>query len=71
MVFQSPKDWDDNKIIAAGTYTANNGKENGIIKSEIYEGVEVMIFINDDEVGTIFPNNMKQPKGDEWEYARD
>lgn len=66
-----PKEWDDDKILLSGTYTANTGIGEGIIKSGIYDGVEVVVFINGGEVGTICPNNMKQPKGDEWEYARD
>ncbi len=66
-----PKDWDDDKILLAGTYVANKGTGNDIIKTAIYDNVEVVTFINDNEVGTICPNNMKQPKGDEWENARD
>lgn len=66
-----PKDWDDDKIMAAGTYAANFGKGDDIMKKAVFEGVEVSVFINDDQIGTIFPNNMRQPKGDEWENARD
>ncbi|MBE6845045.1 MAG: hypothetical protein E7508_04930 [Ruminococcus sp.] len=66
-----PENWDDDKILLAGTYTANNGAENGITKSGIYEDVEIIVFMNNEDVGTICPNNMKQPKGDEWENARD
>lgn len=66
-----PKDWDDNKILLAGTYTANFGTGNDIIKKAVFDDVEVVIFLNDSQVGTICPNNMRQPKGDEWENARD
>lgn len=66
-----PKDWDDDKIMLAGTYTANFEKGNDISKIAVFENVEVVVYINDGNVGTICPNNMKQPKGDEWENARD
>ena len=66
-----PRDWDDDKIMSAGTYAANFGKGNDITKTAVYEGVEVVVYINDGQVGTICPNNMRQPKGDEWENARD
>lgn len=66
-----PKDWNDDKILLAGTYTANNGNGNNINRLCVYDNVEIVVFINDGQVGTICPNNMKQPKGDEWESARD
>lgn len=66
-----PKDWDDDKIMAAGTYAANFGKGDDITKKAVFENVEVVVFLNDDQVGTICPNNMRQPKGDGWENARD
>lgn len=66
-----PKDWNDDKIMKAGTYTANLGNGNDIMKTAIFENVEVGVYLNDGQVGTIFPNNMRQPKGDGWENARD
>lgn len=66
-----PKDWNDDKILLAGTYAANFGTGNDITKTAVFNDVEVVIFLNDSQVGTICPNNMKQPKGDEWENARD
>ncbi len=66
-----PENWDDDKILLAGTYTANTGTGEGITRFAVYDGVEVVVFLNDNQVGTICPNNMKQPKGDEWENARD
>lgn len=66
-----PKDWGDDKIMIAGTYTANFGKGNDVMKTAIFEDVEVVVYLNDGQIGTICPNNMKQPKGDEWENARD
>ena len=66
-----PENWDDNKIMLAGTYAANAGSGEGVTRIGIYDGVEIVVFINDGEIGTICPNNMRQPKGDEWENARD
>lgn len=66
-----PKNWDDDKIMAAGTYAANFGKGNDIMKKAVFEGIEVVVYVNDGQVGTICPNNMRQPKGDGWEDARD
>ncbi|MCM1227500.1 MAG: phage minor head protein [Clostridium sp.] len=66
-----PKDWDDDKIMLAGTYAANFGTGKDITRTAVFDGVEVVVFLNDGQVGTICPNNMKQPKGDEWENARD
>ena len=66
-----PENWDDDKIMLAGTYAANTGSGEGITRIGIYDGVEIVVYINDNEIGTICPNNMRQPKGDEWENARD
>lgn len=66
-----PENWDDDKIMLAGTYTANISSGEGIAKIGIYDGVEIVVYINDGEIGTICPNNMRQPKGDGWENARD
>lgn len=66
-----PENWDDDKIMLAGTYAANAGSGEGITKIGIYDGVEIVVYINDSEIGTICPNNTRQPKGDEWENARD
>ena len=66
-----PENWNDDKIMLAGTYAANTGSGEGITKIGIYDGVEIVVYINDSEIGTICPNNMRQPKGDEWENARD
>lgn len=66
-----PKDWNDDKVLLAGTYTANFGTGNDIVKKAVFKDVEVVIFLNNEQVGTICPNNMRQPKGDEWENARD
>lgn len=66
-----PEKWNDDKIMLAGTYTANISSGEGIAKIGIYDGVEIVVYINDGEIGTICPNNMRQPKGDGWENARD
>lgn len=66
-----PESWDDDRIMLAGVYTANKGTGNDITKTAVYDNVEVVVFINDGNIGTICPNNTKQPKGGGWEYARD
>ena len=66
-----PESWDDDRIMLAGVFTANKGTGNDITKMAVYDNVEVVVFINDGNIGTICPNNTKQPKGGGWEYARD
>lgn len=67
-----PEEWNDEKILLAGTYSANKGiVESAVKRVCIYDDVEVVVYINDGGVGTICPNNARQPKGDDWEYARD
>lgn len=66
-----PESWDDDRIMLAGTYTANKGIGNGITKTAVYDNVEIVVFVNDGDIGTICPNNTKQPEGGGWEYARD
>lgn len=68
-----PKDWNEEKVRAAGTYVANKGTGSGNVKFAEYEGVRVGIFVDSNgNPMTIFPDNMKQPNQDgEMEGARD
>ena len=52
-----PKDWDDDKILIAGTYTANNGDLIDLNrKVAVYDNVAVRTLLYGDEVNTICPD---------------
>lgn len=52
-----PKDWDDDKILIAGTYAANNGNLiDANRKIAVYDNVAVRTLIYGDEVNTICPD---------------
>ncbi len=57
-----PETWDDNEVLKAGTYTANNSRDDGMPKFAEYNGVRVGIFLDSEgNPSTIFPDNSKQP----------
>ena len=58
-----PKNWNDDEVLKAGTYVANNSKDTGMPKFAEYNGVRVGIFIDGDGYpSTIFPDGSRQPK---------
>lgn len=63
-----PKNWNDDEVLKAGTYVANNSKDTGMPKFAEYNGVRVGIFIDGDGYpSTIFPDGSRQPKrSDDW-----
>ena len=61
-----PKNWDDDKILLAGTHVANNGTKSGITIFGDYDGVRLGMYLDTDgKPSTIFPDNSKQPNNEE------
>lgn len=53
-----PKDWDDDKVLVAGTAVANNGDEliEGYHKTGVYDGVAVRVLVDGGNISTICPD---------------
>jgi hypothetical protein len=53
-----PKNWNEDKVRAAGTAIANDGQDlvNGYHKTGVYDGVAVRVLVDDGEITTICPD---------------
>lgn len=53
-----PENWDDEKVLLAGTAVANNGAElvDGYHKTGVYDGVAVRVLFKDGNIETICPD---------------
>lgn len=53
-----PEDWDEDRILTAGTAVANDGQPliNGYHKTGVYDGIAVRILMDNGKVSTICPD---------------